>query len=107
MDKAENDWSMWQVADLGTLLLTRDRGHILVQKIGEIETGGEHVVAVSLSPSGRRTVLAGEGEHDEMFETALSNHLALLEIDRVAASRIVHSDFYGRSTPPRTAGVKP
>ncbi|MNL83626.1 hypothetical protein D3C87_2113270 [compost metagenome] len=65
---------------------------MLVQSV-DIELGGDSPVAVSRSPSGRRTALEGEGGHTELFETALANHLAIFEIERANASRIEAEDL--------------
>ncbi|MCV9964429.1 hypothetical protein OIU34_21300 [Pararhizobium sp. BT-229] len=100
------NWSLWAVDALGTLLLTEDRGHALVQSV-DIELGGDSPVAVSRSPSGRRTVLEGEGGHTELFETALVNHLAVFEIDRANASRIEAEDLAPVIAAPMRLGGRP
>lgn len=88
---ASENWSLWDVDGHGTLLLTEDRGHVLVQTV-ELDLTGADAVAVSKSPSGRRTVLAGEGGHTELFETVLVDHLAIFEIDRASAARFMPGD---------------
>ncbi|MCS4088732.1 hypothetical protein [Rhizobium sp. BK176] len=88
---ASENWSLWDVDGHGTLLLTDDHGQVLVQTV-ELDLSGTEPVAVSKSPSARRTVLAGEGGHTELFETVLVNHLAIFEIDRENAARLMPGD---------------
>lgn len=106
MNETGANWSLWAVDALGTLLLTEDRGHVLVQSV-DIEHGGDGPVAVSRSPSGRRTVLEGEGGHTELFETALVNHLSVFEIDRANASRIEAEDLAPVIAAPTRMGSRP
>jgi len=68
---------------------------------------GGSPVAVSRSPSGRRTALEGEGGHTELFETALVNHLAVFEIDRANASRIEAEDLVPVIAAPMRMGGRP
>jgi hypothetical protein len=88
---ASENWSLWDVDGHGSLLLTEDRGQVLVQTV-ELDLTGTDLVAVSKSPSARRTVLAGEGGHTDLFETVLVNHLAIFEIDRDSAARFMPGD---------------
>jgi hypothetical protein len=104
-DNGEN-WSLWAVSSLGMLLLSEDRGHVLVQAV-EIEAEGENLVAISKSPSGRKTILVGEGGHTELFETALNNHLAIFEIDRSNATRVEVDDLMPVIATPMARGNHP
>lgn len=103
---ADKKWSLWDVDGLGTLLLTEDRGNVLVQTV-TVEFDGGTAVAVSKSPSARRTVIEGEGGHPELFEIALVNHLEIFEIDRQNASRIALDDLAPVVAPPIHMGVRP
>jgi hypothetical protein len=88
---ASANWSLWDVDGHGTLLLTEDRGQVLVQTV-DIDLNGAEPVAISRSPSARRTVLSGDGGHTELFETVLVNHLAIFGIERDNAIRFTPTD---------------
>ncbi|MBY3155326.1 hypothetical protein HFO56_23670 [Rhizobium laguerreae] len=88
---ATDKWSLWDVEGHGTLLLTEDRGCVLVQTV-ELDLTGADPVATSKSPSAGRTVLAGEGGHTERFETVLVNHLEIFGIGRENANRVMPGD---------------
>lgn len=88
----DGDWSLWDVSPLGMLLLTQDGEHVLIQTVDQ-ELGGPDPIMVSRSPSGRRTVLVGEGGHPEIFETSLGSYLEILGIDRTAATQITRDDI--------------
>ena len=103
---AGENWSIWDVEGLGTLLLTEDRGNVLVQTV-DIEFDGATSVAVSKSPSARITVIEGEGGHPELFETALVNHLEIFEIDRENASRVTFDDLPPMVAAPLRMGGRP
>jgi hypothetical protein len=84
------NWSLWTVDRLGMLLLTEDGDNVLVQEV-ELENEVD-LVAISRSPTQGRTRLLGEGGHPDTFETVLTNHLAVFEIDRESAERTSRND---------------
>jgi hypothetical protein len=101
-----DNWSLWDVEALGTLLLTEDGGNVLVQ-IVDVEFSSGTPIAVSRSPSAKRTAIKGEGAHPKLFETALANHLEIFEVERAAASRIAFEDLTPVAAAPISMGYRP
>ena len=89
---ANVDWSLWSVPGIGELLITEDDRGVLIQTVDVTYQDGS-VVAVSRSPSGRRTVIEGQGGHGDLFETALLSHLETFDIERDKAERIDIEDL--------------
>jgi hypothetical protein len=101
-------WSLWNVSGRGLFLVHEDRRDILIQEVrvdADMEAELPTLVATSKSPNGRRTVLRGEGGHPEIFETALTSHLDLLEIGRDRADRVDIEDLIPVGSVSRMTGI--